>query len=625
MKKHLPIQALVGLCALCIPALALAQSAGASPEAAIPQLEAKAASNISFYLPDESNVPSRMIDLLRSSEARYLQGSSLIKAGDSAKARVEFNEAVDLLLEGDYEIASVPALTRYFQDLILRIQRDESRYLRPDESIVEKSERAVLDELDKLDLIPIQVDPSLRNTVDDDILAAKYDIPIVVNESVYKSMKFWLDKGRKFFVDGLMRSGRYREMIEQIFREESIPRDLMYLAQVESLFMPNALSRAACRGIWQFARGTAIRYGLRVDRFVDERSDPEKSTRAAARYLNDLYAMFHDWNLVLAAYNWGEGAIQRLVDKSGVSDFWSLASLKRKMPEETKNHVPLIIASIILARNPEKYGLPVEREAPLAYDKITISKRINLKAAAKAIDVPVEVLTKLNPALKSSYTPPDYPGFALAVPEGLGSILREKLDSLPAEALRASPDFNGRYKVSAGDTLSGIAVRFRVTVDELQAANNLSSPKLLRAGSWLVVPSAATSSRTPPRAIPSTPFSGNYQVRPGDTLTAIAQRHNVTVAMLMQANQLDTPESLRSGAWIKVPLTPAQAGPPPQITATRRHQVKAGDTLSMIAARYGVTADALQKANGIRSPKTLRIGMWLVIPPTAADRASNSK
>lgn len=607
------------------PALLFGQSPKVVPDPADPQLDQKAASNIALYLPDDANFPPKMIGMLRSSEARYLQGSSLIKAGESARARAEFNEAVDILLDGDWEMTAVPELKRYFQDLVLRIQRDESRYLRPDESDVEKSERAVLDELDKLDLIPIQVDPLLRDAVDADILASKYDIPVVVNESVYKSMKFWLDKGRKLFVDGLNRSGRYQGMIEQIFREESIPRDLIYLAQVESLFMPNALSRAACRGIWQFGKGTAIRYGLRVDRYVDERSDPEKSTRAAARYLNDLYEMFHDWNLVLAAYNWGEGAIQRLVDRSGVNDFWTLANLKRKMPEETKNHVPLIMASIILARNPEKYGLPIEREAPLAYDKVKVDKRINLKAAAKALDVPVDALTKLNPALRSSYTPPNYPDFVLNVPAGMGDDLHEKLVSLPAENFRADPEFNGRYKVQQGDTLSGISVRFGVSVDDLQTANSLSSPKMLRAGSWLIVPTPGGSPRAGSRAIPSTPLSGNYQVRPGDTLSDIAKQHNVSVATLQQANGLDSPESLRAGAWLKVPSTPAQAGPAPKISATRRHEVRAGDTLGEIAARYGVTVDALQKANGIRSVRSLQIGISLMIPPSLGDSASNSK
>jgi membrane-bound lytic murein transglycosylase D len=625
MKRLLPFTAVAGLCAFFAPALVLCQPQRVILGAASSLLDSKAASNVAAFLPDEPNISDKMLETMRASEVRYLEGSSLIKAGDSAQARVLFDQAVDLLLESEWDIASTPVLNRYFQDLILRIQRDESRYLLPDENDISKPESAVLDELDKVDLIPIQVDPSLKDLVEADILNSKYDIPIIVNESVYKSMNFWLDKGRKLFLAGLSRSGRYQDMIQQIFREASLPRDLMYLAQVESLFMPNALSRAMARGIWQFTRGTAVRYGLRVDRYIDERSDPEKSTQAAAHYLNDLFDMFHDWNLVLAAYNWGEGAIQRLVDRSGVSDFWNLANLKRKMPEETKNHVPLIMASIILARNPEKYGLPVEFEPPLAYDKVKISRRLNLKSVAKALDVPVDVLTRLNPALRTSYTPPNYPDFELKVPGGMGEDFNERLASLSETDLRADPEYNGQYKVQSGDTLSGIAARFGVSVESLQMANNLASPKLLRAGVWLMVPTAGGPSTRAAQPASAPSPAGTYKVQSGDTLSAIAKRFNVTVAALQQANNLESPESLGVGVLLNMPTTRAQAKSATAAPAGRRHQVKPGETLSSIAALYRVTVDSLQKANGIRSPQSLQVGVWLKIPEAIPESAANNK
>ena len=428
MKWRLPIQALVGLCVLCSPAAVLCQQPQRVILGATSSLMDKAISNVNAYLPEEPNVPAKLIDVMKASEVHYLEGSMLIKSGDSAKARVSFDAAVDGLLQAEWDLTATPVLNRYFADLILRIQRDESRYLRPDDN-GEKPERAVVDELSSLDLIPIQVDPSLTDALEADILNSKYDIPVTFNESVKKSLSFWLGAGRQFFVDGLIRSGRYKEMIERIFREESVPRDVMYLAQVESLFKTNALSRALAKGIWQFTKGTAVRYGLKVDKFIDERSDPEKSTRAAARYLNDLYGMFKDWNLVLAAYNWGEGAIQRLVEGSGVNDFWRLSAMNRKMPAETKNHVPLIMASIILARNPEKFGLPTELEAPPEFDRVNISRQINIKAAAGALNVPVEVLTKLNPALRTNYTPPGSE-FAFCVPAGIGAGLSREIRGL---------------------------------------------------------------------------------------------------------------------------------------------------------------------------------------------------
>ena len=189
----------------------------------------------------------------------HVEGSGLIKAGESDKARESYNRAVDLLLQSDWDVASTPVLSRFFQDLIQRIQEDESRYLTVpcDTKDQEEIESAVVDELDHLDLVPATMDPSLQNTLTADLSQTKYEIPITMNEMVEKSLDYWLNGGRKYFVDGLLRSGQYRPIIEKVFREESIPLDLMYLAQVESLFKPHAVSKAKAKGIWQFEK----RYG----------------------------------------------------------------------------------------------------------------------------------------------------------------------------------------------------------------------------------------------------------------------------------------------------------------------------------------------------------------------------
>jgi membrane-bound lytic murein transglycosylase D len=611
MKRLLCTPAIVVLCALVAPASLFSQPQRVILSATSSLVDANKPGRVAAYVPDDPDIPPKMLGVMRASEMHYLEGSNLIKAGDSAGARIAFDAAVDLILQSEWDLATTPALAAFFRDLIQRIQRDESRYLRSDDDSGEKPEPAAVDELGKVDLIPIRVDPALKDAVEADILNSEYGIPIVVNESVLKSLNFWLIHGRELFVDGLMRSGRYKPMIERIFREESVPLDLMYVAQVESLFETNAVSRAFAKGIWQFSKGTAIRYGLKVNRYVDERADPEKSTRAAARYLKDLYAMFNDWTLVLAAYNWGEGSLQQLVDKSGVTDFWRLASLRRRMPQETKNHVPMVVASIILARNPEKYGLPLELEPPLDYERVAIAKRVNLKAVAMVLGVPVDVLRKLNPALRTSYTPPDDPDFELNVPAGMGADLAEKLAALPASDLRADPEFNGSYRVKAGDTLSSIALRYKVTVEDLQTVNGLGSPKSLRAGSLLKMPTAGPAMR--PAAQP-VDYKGRYQVKAGETLAAIAQRYGVSVTALQKANNIESAESLLAGSWLKVPSLPASAGSSTQPSEGRRHQVKSGETLSSIAAHYGVSVDALQKLNGIQSPRSLRVGTWLEIP-----------
>jgi membrane-bound lytic murein transglycosylase D len=447
----------------------------------------------SIYQLGGSNLPAEMLDIMQDARSKYLEGSSLIRAGDADKARQAFDKAVDLLLQSKYDLTSTPALNTFFQDLIQRIQEDESRYLAVQNGDSgEEIEEAIVDDLDNLDLTSIMTDPSFKEALIADLAKTKYDIPISINEMVLKSLDYWLNRGRKYFINGLVRSGQYRQMIEKVFREESIPLDLMYLAQVESLFRPHALSKAQAKGIWQFEKGTAIRYGLKVTRDIDERSDPEKSTRAAARYLNDLFGMFKDWNLVLAAYNWGEGKVQRLIDKTGLSDFWQLVDLKQRLPEETKNHVPMIQASVILARNPEKYGLPTKLDPPLKYSLVSVSKPIDLHAAAKVLSTSIDELKNLNPSLRGLTTPANYPNFQLKVPiDSDDAGIHARLAALPQAKINLPPEFGSRHKVRAGETIARIAAQHHVSVVELEKANKVSSKKKLVAGTWLQIPSKA--------------------------------------------------------------------------------------------------------------------------------------
>ena len=224
---------------------------------------------------------------------------------------------------------------------------------------------------------------------------------------------------------------------------------------------------------------------------MDERSDPEKSTRAAARYLNDLFDMFKDWNLALAAYNWGEGKVQRLIDSTGINDFWQLADLTRKIPTETKNHVPLIQASVILGRNPEKYGLPTELDSPMQYTEVSVSKPIDLRAVARVLSTSIEELKKLNPALKGPNTPVNYPNFQLKVPLDSPLELEEQLASLPTAKIRTLPKSDCRHKVRSGETLTRIAARYKTTVSKLRQANDFSTTSKLKAGAWIQLPSCS--------------------------------------------------------------------------------------------------------------------------------------
>ncbi len=489
---------------LCCLSLWLPAVAVGSPYPTENLPDAQILPEVTAFFRGNTNLPQGMLELVRASWSKYLEGSDLIKSGDSQKARECFNKAVDLILQSNWDLMSTPSLNRFFEDLVQRIQNDESQYLLVPCEPEDETEDAVIDELKDLDLFPVVVDPALKDSLALELSNHKYEIPITINEMVLKSMDFWLNRGRKYFEEGLIRSGRYRAMIEKIFREESIPLDVMYLAQVESLFKTNALSKAKARGIWQLIKPTALRYGLKVTREVDERSDPEKSTRAAARYLNDLFAMFKDWNLVLAAYNWGEANVKRLVEKTGVSDFWKLIDLKSRIPNETKNHVPLIHASVILARNPGKYGFPTEVDPPLQYTEVSVSKPIDLRAAARILNISIEELKSLNPELRTMTTPANYPNYRLKIPVDADPRVEEQLAALPAAKVRMSPELECRYKVRRGDTLSKIAARYRVSVADLARANNMSVNKKLRIGMWLDVP-APTGATRRTASMPKTP------------------------------------------------------------------------------------------------------------------------
>jgi membrane-bound lytic murein transglycosylase D len=370
------------------------------------------------YILGHSYVPRGVSQVLQASHEKYLEGRDLMQSGKSERARISFNEAVDLLLSPNWDRASTLHLNHFFQELIQRIPKDNSCF---SSASAENSGR---------NLIPLAISPDLKDEFISHLAGTSYEIPITINRTVEKSLYYWLNDGRRFFIEGLLRSGQYKPIIERIFREENIPLDLMYLAQVESLFKPTAFSKARAKGIWQFNKSTAIQYGLTVTRDVDERSDPEKSTRAAARYLKDLYNSFGDWNLVLAAYNWGGGRVKRLVQRTGIHDFWELVHTGQKLPKETKNHIPLIHASIILARNPEKFGLPLQLDLPLEYVEVSVSKPINLQAAADVLHTTVGELKQLNPSLRRLRTPAKYPDYRLKVPVDSNVNLRERLVAL---------------------------------------------------------------------------------------------------------------------------------------------------------------------------------------------------
>jgi membrane-bound lytic murein transglycosylase D len=340
------------------------------------------------------------------------------------------------------------------------------------------------------ELMPTQ-DPSGNAT--DQTEYASYNVPIVMDPSVQAHIRYFNTAIHDRFGQWLLRLSRYRPIVETIFSEFHLPSDLVYLSLVESGFNPYAYSRAKATGPWQFMKGTAKVYGLRVDTYVDERRDPIKSTVAAARYLRDLYDLFGAWPLAMAAYNAGEGKVMRALHKAKAESF-SEISKTRLIRRETKEYVPRFMAATIIARNPDRYGFTQESAEPHQFDEVIVTRPLHLRAIAKATHISYEDLRLFNPELRRDATPPGDETYHLKVPVGTKEKVEQELDQipthkfppLPAKAQYATAGSSHWYKVRLGDTLAKVSKRFRIPLKILKTKNSLSGPTI-RPGDFLII------------------------------------------------------------------------------------------------------------------------------------------
>jgi peptidoglycan lytic transglycosylase D len=315
-----------------------------------------------------------------------------------------------------------------------------------------------------------------------DEVASILNLAIVRDDKVESHIRFFHIAIRHRFEEWLTRLGHYKPLVENIFSQFNLPSDLVYLSLVESGFNPHAYSRARATGPWQFMKGTAIVYGLRVDQYVDERRDPIKSTIAAARYLRDLYDLFGAWPLAMAAYNAGEGKVMRALQKTRADSFWEIAQTKH-IRRETKEYVPRFMAATIIAKNPDQYGFAQDPPAPHQFDEVIVHRAIALQPLAAAAGISFLELRRLNPELRRDVTPPDDQNYHLKVPVGSQGVVMQNLDKVPVwrptpilvKKTRGPIASKGSYRVQGGDSLWTIAKRFHLTVAQLKARNSLST------------------------------------------------------------------------------------------------------------------------------------------------------
>jgi membrane-bound lytic murein transglycosylase D len=363
-------------------------------------------------------------------------------------------------------------------------------------------------------------------------------------------------------------------MIQNVFRAEGLPLDLAYVPLVESAFKPDAVSRVKAKGVWQFMGGTAVENGLRRDWYVDERSDPEKATLAAAKYLLTLNKLFKgDWHLALASYNGGPGRLQKAIKRVGVDDFWKLADKPKILPRETREYVPMILAAIVIARNPAQYGFDFESTTSAPYDTITLPRPVDLRRVAEWAGTTIDEIQALNPALRRWTTPLKDNEYELRVPAGTAEQVQARLEEAPAATL-ASLKW---YTVKRGETLPAIARKLSVSKADLADANDLRATAHVAPGQKLIVPHeptvlmSARAERTIPaaeahvRVGPSTQLARaaatsnrvkvTYKVQRGDTLASVARLFKTTVSAIRTWNPR-LPGHLKAGERLTVYAAP---------------------------------------------------------------------
>jgi membrane-bound lytic murein transglycosylase D len=422
---------------------------------------------------------------LRQAENAFAAGKKAFQEGRTADARREFNRAVQALLAAPENLPDRARIDRRLEELIEAIYRYDLDQVASDDA--DQDEEAFDQRpLDEILGMTFPVDPNLRGKVKKSIEGVGSELPLAESDAVVSYINYFTStRGKKIMEAGLRRSGKYRDMIHRIFMDEGVPRELLHLAQAESGFLPRAVSPAKgcgvprCVGMWQFAGFRGNEYGLRQTPATDDRMDPERATRAAARHLKDLFDHFGDWYLAMAAYNCGPGCVEAAVQRTGYADFWTLRRLNA-LPKETANYVPAILAMTIIAKNPDEYGLDVQFDAPLEYDTIELTSPTNVALIAAALDRPVSEIRDMNPGLTRLVAPANH---YMHVPKGTTPLVESAFQVIPA----AQRDSWRIHRIESGDNPASLAKRYGTTSTALISAN---AGELPSEGSWAAIPAS---------------------------------------------------------------------------------------------------------------------------------------
>jgi membrane-bound lytic murein transglycosylase D len=429
-------------------------------------------------------------------------------------------------------------------------------------------------------------------------------IPLEENKYVLREIKSFQTTERKAFQAGYQRSGRYRAMILEELKKEGMPEEIAWVPMIESWFKVKAYSRARALGLWQFISSTGYRFGLKRDRWIDERMDPDKATRAAIQYFKELHSFFGDWTTALAAYNCGEFRVQRVIRNQRVKyldNFWDLFVM---LPRETARFVPRFIATLLIINNPEKYGINLPTpDPPMHYEKVEIHRPVKLSSLSTTIGLDSQTLADYNPELRHQATPDNR--YELKVPTGYGEKTLATVISLP-KWIPPEATYVVHY-VRRGETVSGIASRYRTSISSIARLNRLNRRYTIYPGQRLKVPSRGGSrAYSQPRELIKEGEKLIYVVKRGDSLYKIASSFNTSVAEIKRRNSLSS-NTLSVGQ--KLEITSGK------LSGATQYTVKAGDTPFKIAKRFGMNLSVLLSLNGLNSRSKIYPGQKLWITP----------
>ncbi len=524
--------------------------------------------------------------LIQQAEASYNSGVANYRANRLDAARLDFDFAIDTMLASGQDLKGEGDLATEFERLLNAINSLEMAALKQGNGFSPKIEEAPLDQAQDITFAP---NPELVAKLSSELNTTS-DLPLVINDQVagYIGVFSTSSSFRAHMASSLQRVGRYRGLIQQTLKEEGVPQDIIYLAVAESGFQPQAMNRrSGAGGMWQFMTYTGAEYGLTRNAFYDYRFDPEKSTRAYAKYIKKLYNLFGDWYLAMAAYDWGPGAMQHAIQRTGFADYWELYR-QHAMPAETRAYVPQILAAVLMAKNPERYGLDkLVPSPPVIYDTVPTTYSIDLHLVADVTGSTVPELVALNPAMLRLATPRDV-SFDLHIPPGTKDLYNDRLKDIP-EDRRTTWRF---HIVKQGETLDTIATALHAHITDIAETNDITPSDPMAAGDELVVPVASVTAAERPQ---------RYTLRPGDTLITVADRFNITVSDLRDWNTINA-RALRPGKTLYVaePIRLAASG------STRRGRGRHGRAESRTSRGRGRSSRAERSSSRTSKGRTSR-------------------